>query len=81
LHSGKSVIQHIYDAHFEGVEEVEVAQGVWASLADLVTPARHARVTELYEEQLRSAREWRDHVNSYFLRKSGIPDAGGRRIH
>ncbi|MFE5175414.1 alpha-glucuronidase [Streptomyces sp. NPDC056634] len=81
LHSGKSVIQHIYDTHFEGVEEVEVAQGVWASLADLVAPARHARVTELYEEQLRSAREWRDHVNSYFLRKSGIPDAGGRRIH
>ncbi|MFE4254539.1 alpha-glucuronidase [Streptomyces sp. NPDC056910] len=81
LHSGKTVIQHIYDTHFEGVEEAEAAQGVWATLADLVAPARHARVAELYEEQLRSAREWRDHVNSYFLRKSGIPDAGRRRIY
>jgi alpha-glucuronidase len=81
LHSGKTVIQHIYDTHFEGVEEVEEAQRVWASLADLVEPGRHARVAERYGEQLRSAREWRDHINSYFLRKSGVPDAHGRRIH
>ncbi|WP_217236137.1 alpha-glucuronidase [Streptomyces sp. AC555_RSS877] len=81
LHSGKTVIQHIYDTHFEGVTEVEQAREVWASLADLVDPARHARVAERYEEQLRSAREWRDQVNSYFFRKSGVPDAHGRRIH
>ncbi len=81
LHSGKTVIQHIYDTHFEGVTEVEQAHEVWASLADLVGPARHARVAERYEEQLRSAREWRDQVNSYFFRKSGVPDAHGRRIH
>ncbi|MDG4857888.1 alpha-glucuronidase [Streptomyces sp. T-3] len=81
LHTGKTVIQHIYDTHFEGVEEVEAAREVWESLADLVSPACHARVTERYAEQLRGAREWRDQVNSYFLRKSGVPDAGGRRIH
>ncbi|MFJ5727644.1 alpha-glucuronidase [Streptomyces paradoxus] len=81
LRSGKTVIQHIYDAHFEGVEEVEEARSVWASLAGLVDPARHARVAERYEEQLRGAREWRDQINSYFLRKSGVPDGRGRRIH
>ncbi|MGW0332944.1 alpha-glucuronidase [Streptomyces sp. NPDC003011] len=81
LHSGKTVIQHIYDTHFEGVAEVEAAREVWASLADLVDPARHARVAERYEEQVRSAREWRDQVNSYFFRKSGVPDAQGRRIY
>ncbi|MEV0634124.1 alpha-glucuronidase [Streptomyces sp. NPDC050619] len=81
LHSGKTVIQHIYDTHFEGVEDVAEAREVWASLAGLVDPARHARVAERYEEQLRSAREWRDQINSYFLRKSGVPDAHGRRIH
>ncbi|MGW1950643.1 alpha-glucuronidase, partial [Streptomyces sp. NPDC001940] len=47
LHSGRTVIQHIYDTHFEGVEEAGAAQEVWASLADLVAPARHARVAEL----------------------------------
>ncbi|WP_155059388.1 alpha-glucuronidase [Streptomyces blattellae] len=81
LHNGKTVIQHIYDTHFKGVTEVEEARETWASLADLVDPARHARVAERYEEQLRSAREWRDQVNSYFFRKSGVADAHGRRIY
>ncbi|MCX3062938.1 alpha-glucuronidase [Streptomyces beihaiensis] len=81
LRSGKTVIQHIYDTHFEGVTEAEAARALWASLKDLVSPARHARVTERYEEQVRCAREWRDQVNSYFLRKSGVPDRHGRRIH
>ncbi|MGW7647569.1 alpha-glucuronidase [Streptomyces bobili] len=80
LHSGKTVIQHVYDTRFEGVEEVEEARRVWASLADLVGAERHARVAERYEEQVRGAREWRDQVNSYFLRKSGVPDARGRTI-
>ncbi|MEV7886604.1 alpha-glucuronidase [Streptomyces sp. NPDC002817] len=81
LHSGETVIQHIYDTHFEGVEEVEAARRVWASLVDLVDAERHSRVTERFEEQLRCAREWRDQINSYFFRKSGVPDARGRRIH
>ncbi|MER5715422.1 alpha-glucuronidase [Streptomyces sp. NPDC002132] len=81
LHSGKTVIQHIYDTHFEGVEEVAEALRVWEGLADLVAPARHARVAERFEEQLRCAREWRDQVNSYFLRKSGIGDERGRTVH
>jgi alpha-glucuronidase len=81
LHSGRTVIQHIYDTHFEGVEEAEQARRVWASLADLVDPARHARGAERYEEQVRGAREWRDQINSYFLRKSGVPDERGRRIY
>ncbi|MGW7204479.1 alpha-glucuronidase [Streptomyces sp. NPDC054837] len=81
LHSGKTVVQHIYDTHFEGVEEVEAARRVWASLVGPVDAERHARVTERFEEQLRCAREWRDQINSYFFRKSGVPDAHGRRIH
>jgi alpha-glucuronidase len=81
LKSGKTVLQHIYDAHFEGVTEVEEAIAVWASLAGLVEPGRHARVAERYEEQLRGAREWRDQINSYFFRKSGVPDERGRTIH
>ncbi|MER8219164.1 alpha-glucuronidase [Streptomyces sp. NPDC094143] len=81
LHSGSTVIQHIYDTHFEGVEEVAQARRVWAGLGDLVPPEWHARVAQRYEEQTRSALEWRDQINSYFFRKSGVPDAHGRRIH
>ncbi|CCK26789.1 Alpha-glucuronidase [Streptomyces davaonensis JCM 4913] len=81
LHSGKTVIQHIYDTHFEGVEEVEEAREVWGSLGQSVDPERHARVTERFAEQLRCAREWRDQINSYFLRKSGVPDERGRALY
>lgn len=81
LKSGKTVIQHIYDTHFAGAEEVAALRPVWDGLAGLVDPALHARVGELLDEQLRSAREWRDQINTYFFRKSGVPDAHGRRIH
>jgi alpha-glucuronidase len=40
-----------------------------------------ARVRERLAEQLRSAREWRDQVCTYFFGKSGGPDARGRLVH
>lgn len=80
LHDGSTVIQHIYDTRFAGVEEVDRARLRWAELAGLVPAALHARVRELLAEQLRCAEEWRDQVNAYFLRKSGVPDSRGRRI-
>ncbi|MFG1946955.1 alpha-glucuronidase [Nonomuraea sp. NPDC048826] len=81
LKSGKTVIQHIYDTHFAGAEEVAELLPVWEKLAGPVDPALHARVRDLLHEQLRSAREWRDQINTYFFRKSGVPDAHGRRIY
>jgi len=33
------------------------------------------------QEQSKHAKEWRDVVNSYFLRKSGIDDEQGRTIY
>jgi alpha-glucuronidase len=80
LHGGSTVIQHIYDTHFAGVEQVERLSGQWATTAGLVDPALHDRVAGLLTEQLRCAVEWRDQINTYFLRKSGVPDAHGRRI-
>ncbi len=81
LRSGSTVIQHIYDTHFDGVAEVEAMRRRWEWLARLVDPAVHARVTERLVEQLRCAQEWRDQVNAYFHRKSGVPDARGRPLH
>ncbi len=81
LHSGKAVIQHIYDTHFEGVERVRALRPLWDRVAGLVAQDLHARVVERLDEQLRSATEWRDTINTYFFRKSGIPDAHGRTIY
>jgi alpha-glucuronidase len=81
LHSGTTVIQHIYDTHFAGRDEVVHMADKWASLAGHVPEAMFDRVAKLLKEQLRCATEWRDQVNTYFWRKSGVPDAHGRRIY
>lgn len=81
LRSGKTLIQHIYDTHFEGVEEVEWMIRRWQSLRGLVEPETFVHVAGKLQEQLKNAIEWRDVVNSYFYRKSGIPDDRGRTIY
>ncbi|MFD2762801.1 alpha-glucuronidase [Micromonospora eburnea] len=81
LHSGSTVIQHIYDTHFAGVEQVVAMRQQWERLAGVIDPGVHARVRERLDEQVRCATEWRDQINTYFFRKSGVPDAHGRRIH
>ncbi|ASW54417.1 alpha-glucuronidase [Plantactinospora sp. KBS50] len=80
LHSGSTVIQHIYDTHFDGVAQVVEMHERWRRLTGQLDDALYARVTELLDEQLRCAEEWRDQINAYFYRKSGVPDAHGRRI-
>ncbi|WP_178022491.1 alpha-glucuronidase family glycosyl hydrolase [uncultured Paenibacillus sp.] len=81
LHSGKSVIQHIYDTHFEGVERAEKLVELWSGLTGLIEDPLHRQVAERLAEQAEHAKEWRDQINTYFYRKSGIPDQQGRRIY
>ncbi|MBO4899083.1 MAG: alpha-glucuronidase, partial [Lachnospiraceae bacterium] len=80
LHSGKTVIQHIYDSHFEGYEEAKDLAAKWDKLKGKVDEDIFDNVKERFERQLVNAREWCDQVNSYFFRKSGIPDEKGRQI-
>src|SRR5699024_5698619 len=81
LHSGKTVIQHIYDSRADGYEQVLQLRPRWQELDGLVPEALHERVTKLLREQERSAEEWRDQLRTYFYRASGIPDESGRPIH
>ena len=81
LHSGKTVIQHIYDTHFEGVKRVQYWIERWKQLQSKIDNARYAHVLGRLEEQLENAMEWRDIVNTYFFRKSGIADEQGRKIY
>ena len=80
LHSGKTVIQHIYDTHFEGYDEAEGLAKKWDLLKGRIEEEIYENVRERFVRQLANAREWRDQVNSYFFRKSGIPDDKGRQI-
>ncbi len=81
LRTGKTLIQHIYDSHFEGVEEVEGMIADWNSIEGKVPEDTFRGVRERFDRQLYNAREWRDQVNSYFYRKSGIADEKGRVIY
>ena len=83
LHSGVTVIQHIYDTHFAGVEEVAAdAAAVGRALAGLVDPATCTPGSPSGSTSSCAAPiEWRDQINTYFFRKSGVPDAHGRRIY
>lgn len=81
LHTNKTVIQHIYDTHFEGVSEVEEMIRKIESLQDVLPTQIYSRMMERFQEQLSSAKEWRDQINTYFYRKSGIEDQKGRKIY
>jgi len=81
LSTGKTLIQHIYDTHFLGVEEVEKMIACWNSLEGRVPAPAFENVKERFGRQLANAKDWRDQVNSYFYRKSGIPDKEGRKIY
>ncbi len=80
LHSGKTVIQHIYDTHFEGVELVDEMVKRFEGLEGKLPDKAFGRMLERFRHQKEHAREWRDQINTYFYRKSGIADEKGRKI-
>lgn len=81
LKSGKTVIQHIYDSHFEGFQRVVEMKHKWNELENLVDKNRFDQVAEKFELQMANAKEWCDEINTYFFRKSGIKDEFDREIH
>ncbi|MDY7221594.1 alpha-glucuronidase family glycosyl hydrolase [Halalkalibacterium halodurans] len=81
LKSGVTVIQHIYDTHFSGAEQAEQLLESWRSLEGKVDSERFQQVLERLEHQAEHAKEWRDVINTYFYRKSGIPDEKKRTIY
>ncbi|MGM0123363.1 alpha-glucuronidase [Enterococcus sp. AZ194] len=81
LQNKKTLIQDIYDNHFLGVERVKNYQETWESLEGVLDEESYRNVKGLLQEQYRVAVEWRDQINTYFYRKSGIPDQQGRKIY
>jgi alpha-glucuronidase len=82
LHSGKTVIQHIYDSHYEGAAQAAAFVSQWRRLSHAIDPERHAAVLARLDYQAGHAVVWRDAINSWFQWVSGIPDmnASQRRL-
>jgi alpha-glucuronidase len=78
LHSGKTVIQSIYDSHYEGADAVAAYVEQWKSLRGLIDEHRYNDILKQLEYQAGQAVVWRDAVNTWFARTSKIADAKGR---
>ena len=81
MRDGRTLIQRIYDDHFEGYEEVEAMQQTLEDIADCLPEEDAAICRDRMTRQLQNAREWRDIINTFFYRLSGVPDAKGRTIY
>jgi alpha-glucuronidase len=81
LHSGKTVIQYIYDSHYDGAEAAAGYVREWQALRSRVDERRHAEILASLRYQAGAAELWRDAVAGWFFKTSGIPDARGRVGH
>ncbi len=82
LHSGKTVIQQIYDSHYEGAEQAAGFAREWAALEGRIDDQTlYEQVRDRLKYQAGHAIVWRDAVVQYFLKLSGIPDEKGRAGH
>jgi alpha-glucuronidase len=78
LKSGTTVIQFIYDSHYEGAETVKKYASDWRALRGLIDDERYQAVLKQLEYQTGQAIVWRDAVTRWFHRASGISDDAGR---
>ena len=81
LHSGKTVVQHVYDTHYEGAAIAATYAPEWTKLQPKIDPAEYALTLQLFTFQAGHAIVWRDAVNDWFHQISGIDDALGRVGH
>ncbi len=78
LHSGKTVIQHIYDTHYAGAAAAAAQVGEWESLRGKIPERSYVEVDRRLRYQAGHAIVWRDAVTEWFHETSEIDDRLGR---
>lgn len=78
LKSGKTVIQHFYDAHYEGAATAQGFVKQWESLKGKVDDERFEHVLFRQTYQAGHALVWRDFINQFYYNLSEIPDEAKR---
>ena len=78
LRSGKTVIQYIYDSHYDGAERAREFVARWKTLEGHIDEERYRDILARFEYQAGQAVVWRDAICKWVYRLSGIPDAKGR---
>jgi alpha-glucuronidase len=78
LRSGKTIIQHFYDAHYAGAETAQSFVSTWESLRGKIDEQRFEEVAFRLKFQAGHAIVWRDAINGFYRNLSGIKDEEGR---
>ncbi|KAI0098164.1 glycoside hydrolase superfamily [Nemania sp. FL0031] len=78
LKSGKTVIQHFYDAHYAGAATAATFPRRWSTLKGLIDAQRYTEMLFRLEYQAGHAIVWRDSITQFYANVSGIPDAANR---
>ncbi len=81
LHTGKTVIQTLYDDHDLGAQEATGLVTQWQTLRGLIDPERYDKTLALLEYQVGHAIVWRDAIDRWFEKMSGIADVQHRIDH
>ncbi|RYN75283.1 putative alpha-glucuronidase A [Alternaria alternata] len=74
LKSNKTVIQHFYDAHYEGAATAQEFVGQWESLKGKIDDERYEHVLFRQIFQAGHSIVWRDAINEFYHNLSQIPD-------
>jgi alpha-glucuronidase len=81
LHNGKTLVQYVYDSHYEGAGLAASYVPRWKMLRGLIDDQRYYETLALFEYEAGHAVVWRDAVTAWFQNISGIPDKLGRVGH
>ncbi|KAK4222736.1 glycoside hydrolase superfamily [Podospora fimiseda] len=78
LKSGKTVIQHFYDAHYDGAQTAQTFPVRWEALRNKIDVQRFEEVLFRLTYQAGHAIVWRDSINNFYHNLSRIDDEHGR---
>jgi alpha-glucuronidase len=78
LRSGKTVIQHIYDSHYDGAEAARDFITQWKAVEGHIDDERYRDILSRFQYQAGEAVVWRDTICNWIYHLSGIPDNKGR---
>lgn len=81
MQDGRTLLQRLYDDHFEGLAEAEALLENWKALEGSLPEKAYLHSLARFEKQVKNAKNWCDRMNTYFYRFTLIPDAKGRKIY
>jgi alpha-glucuronidase len=78
LRSGKTVIQHIYDSHYDGADAARDFISQWEALKSHMEEERYRDILTRLQYQAGEAVVWRDTICNWIYGLSGVADDKGR---